>query len=1183
MTQNLIKWLSDNLISYEDLGIGRFQTDLGICFEVESSDKILDLNKAPTLILNDLARQLVLEERVEYLVFQFGSRFYYTSVDEIELKNLNQFRYIGEVNWGTPINKECRAHLMVHGKYELMCGLHDYKQWAKKAKFLGYTALGLCEKNTLAGAIQFTQACKENDLKPIIGIQTSIIHLNDVVEVKLYATSQKGWENIMYVNSQNKELTIDILIKHLQDVICIISPSGNVNEQFIYNISEFAHSTFYQLTTVTYQYQNKQKEVLENMKWFIRKYRGFTSVKCILQNDTYCLEKDQQHLKEVLIKQSNNKVFLTDNHYFKSYDGIVKDFYNLFEKEDIELFRELIFESKDSMKAIIDSVNFTVDSTELKLPTYQMIPEEEVMFTSNEDLFKTLIQSGLDKIDFSKYSKEVIFERISREGKLIKEGGFIDYFLILWDIIRFCAANSIEVGPGRGSAAGSLISYLLGITKLNPLDYDLLFERFLNESRIKSELPDIDIDFASDRRDEVLKYLRDRYGFDFVCQVGTYGTLKLKSSLKELNRYYKEISQEEINYLSKLFGDEQDSYFDIFKTISQTSNKRLIEFVRNNYSLLHDVESLIGSLKSNSIHACATIIVPRNPFQNDDDFFIEKPVYKQIPIRVHEDGTLVSEWEGEELAKAGYLKEDILSTKQMAKIGNMIQLVKKHYNEDIRTEEIPLDDSRVYDLFCQGYNQDVFHFGSSGLTSYLRHLQPRTIEDLIAAIALYRPGAMSSDSHMEFVKLKNGEKTPQYDFMMEEVTKNTYGLYIYQEQIMKAVQVLGGFTLTEADGVRKAMGKKIKEKMDSYGQQFKQNAVNKGCSPEEADNIWNKLQVFSSYGFNKSHAAAYSVIGYICNWFKVNYPMEFWITAFEYADEDHLPEYLSEISKISDIKVSPPDINRSTDHFQYDINERTLYWDLTKIKQVAEKAVQAILIERAENGQFYSIDDFFYRMENLDLEKHGFAVMPINKRVMEHLILAGTFDNLHALDESFSRFNLMYRYYKMRKEDIPRQFVVNSKSRHYWPIQQYMVCKLSTLDYKSLVYSCEEFISFTDRYFTGEEFNYANKPQEALVIGVLEEFLIRQTKKGQSYATLKLSHNTEIINIRIWPDELSSEDTRLRFKLDDQILTIESALPLYQNKIVIIRGNLQLPDEYKNYNELVVSSHLQGELIKFFD
>lgn len=1184
MTSSIQEWLSKNQMKFQDLGMGRFKVADRIYYEVQG-EKVLNLSGKPMLALDDYATaQSESEETIlTHFAFKFGGRYYQTEVDRISIKKLVPLRYVGEVVWQTPIEKGGRAHLGIHGKYELMSGLHDYDNWTEKGKFLGYDALGICEKGTLAGAIQFSQACKKQGIKPILGLSLDIKHLSHILEIKLFAVNQTGWENIMYVNASTELFTPEELHPYLKGVIVIIPSALGVDGAVMEGMNKVANKVFFQISTTTFEYENKDIERLDNIKWYLREYKqSGGEVTCLIDGDSYCLEKDQEHLRSILVKQSGKKRFLTKNHAFNGYDNIVRDYYKHFEKEDVELFRHTIFESGNSMSYIKEVVQFDINTKELHLPAYEMPDDYLDHYTNNEDLFKALISDNLSKIDFNKHPREEVYARIKTEGEVIKKGGFIDYFLILWDIVEFCKEKKIEVGPGRGSAAGALISYLLGITKINPLDYGLLFERFLNESRIESELPDIDLDFQSDRRDEVLSYMRDKYTFDHVCQVGTYGTLKLKSALKELNRYFKLLKPEEINYLAKLFSTEEDSFFDIFKVIANSSNRRLIAFVREHHSLLHDVESIIGALKNSSIHACATIIVPKKE--------LGKGVTKQIPIRVHDDGTLVSEWEGEELAKAGYLKEDILSTLQMSKISNMIRLVEEHTGNRIDTETIPLDDSAVYDLFCQGYNSDVFHFGSTGLTTYLKSVQPRCIEDLIAAIALYRPGAMASDSHMEFVKLKNGEKEPEYDFMMEEVTKDTYGLYIYQEQIMKAVQVLGGFTLTEADGVRKAMGKKIVEKMDSYGKQFKANAVKKGCSLEEAQKIWDKLEVFSSYGFNKSHAAAYSVIGYMCNWFKSNYPFEFWITTFEFAKEDDIPQYLSEVAKASNVRVSPPEINKSTNHFEYDIDLQTLYWDLSKIKHVGSQAVEAILIERKENGEFFSIDEFLYRMEMFDIESRDeFKVNPVNKRVVENLILAGAFDDLHKLQENFSRYNLMCRYYETRKEKVPAAFIANSQSKHYWPIQQYEVCKFSSLDYRSLVQASKEFEPYIKTYLNGEEFNLKTTNAEVMVIGLVESYDIRTTKKGDAYALIRLLHNSELINIRVWPSELNSEDVRLQFEYShrsqDTVVngTLENVIPLYVNKIAIVRGKLELPDQWKNFNELVLSTHLEGSLIKFFD
>ena len=1136
------------------------------------------------MILNPFAKKLKENKQVDHFIFEFGGWFYFTPIDEVILKDLYPLKFIGQsYQWKSPMPPESRVFLGVHGKYEIMCGLHDYDLWARKAKFLGYTALALCEKNTLAGAIQFMHACQKEKIQPILGASFSVKSEGGHYNIKLYATSQEGWENLMEINSTSHLGVKHVsLLENLTGLMALVEAGEHVNSYIVDSIKQYAEQAFYQYTTTQFRSKGDEDKKRLNMRWFLKEYKG--PVTGILSNDSYCIEKNQEHLQEILVSQSGGNV-ATSNHALNAYDQTVSEFQQYFNTEDGPLLKAVMAETISAFTCIKAECTFTIEEGKRFLPKYEMTEEEALKYADNEALFKALISKGIDEqIDLTVNPIEEVMARIKTEGALIKKGDVIDYFLILWDILSWCTREGIQYGPGRGSAAGSLIAYLLRITKICPLKYNLLFERFLDESRITTSLPDIDVDFASDRREEVLQYMRDRYGFDQVCQVGTYGSLKLKSALKELVRYHGALPPDQINYMTKTFSDDDSDFIDIFKTIGRTSDPKLINFVREFYPIINDVQSLLGSLKNMSIHACATIIAPKNG----------KNIKRQIPIRINPDGTLISEWEGGELEDAGYLKEDILSTDQIAKLGNVIDLIKKHYGKDVPMESIPMDDKNVYKMFCNGITQDVFQFGSTGLTTYLTSLQPKGIDDLIAANALYRPGTMISEAHMEYVKLKNGEIEPTYDYGLKSVTEDTYGLYVYQEQIMKAVQVLGGLSLAEANGVRKAMGKKIKEKMDEYGARFIKGAVEKGCPTMEASAIWEKLQVFSGYGFNRSHAAAYSVVGYQANWYKLHYPLEFWLTAFKFDKKgDKTSNFISEINKTTGIQIAPPNINTSTEEYTYDIDKKIIYWNLSSVKFVGDNAVKSIVMEREENGAFFSLKEFYDRMDKFDykgkIEKAKTKL--VNKRTIVQLIASGAFDDMYNVAGNLSkRYTIINTLFTdlLVKEKIPAKYTSNAASDPFWAVEQYNACKLTTVDYKTIVGDNEDFYGYMDDYMDGLEFNTCTKRQPVLVVGLIDSVIIKNTKKGKPFATIKLIHNTDIINIRIWSGELQNYKREDRFRYgyleeDDQFkeCDMKTMLEKFPGRMMIVRGNLETPDVYKNFNELVVNSRMSGPLVEF--
>ena len=487
-------------------------------------------------------------------------------------------------------------------------------------------------------------------------------------------------------------------------------------------------------------------------------------------------------------------------------------------------------------KQLISQFHFQIPQGGKYLPKYKMSDSEKLKFDNNNALFWNLINKGLLK-KISVNDREKYIERIGIEYDIIELGGFVDYFLILWDIIRWSNENGILSGIGRGSAGGSLIAYLLNITRLDPIKYDLLFERFLNKGRVEGgSLPDIDCDFAGNERECVKQYMEQKYGQAHVCSVGSYNTLQIKAAIKDLSRL-KNLDIPYVNLISNKL-EECNSVEDIFKKALTTP--LIYEFIQDNADIINDLMIIRGAPRSESIHPCATIILPDT-----------NTIYDWIPVKTvttgNKDTILVSSWEGSELESIGLLKEDILGIRQLDKFQFILNLIEKK----IDIYNIDFNEKRVYEYFCEGWTSDVFHFGAKGLTKYCKESQPHNIDDLIAAIALYRPGPIESDLHNEYVRRKNGDSPIEYLWGTKHITKDTYGILIYQEQIMQVCTDVGGFSLMESDDIRRAMGKKKPELLESYKNQFIENAINKGCHNDDAHHTWDTLEKFASYGFNK--------------------------------------------------------------------------------------------------------------------------------------------------------------------------------------------------------------------------------------------------------------------------------------------------------------------------------------------
>jgi len=1008
---------------------------------------------------------------VTHYAFSFGGQYYYTPVGEINDVKLAPLKGVGKRK--SDIGSDFFIPLGIHGKYELFNGTKDYSAWCDKALFLGHSALGVCEKNTLAGVVAHQLACVDKGLGFIIGETITISTgsaQSDQVDGKVYVLNKEGWANLLRIN---KHINIDnegfIYEKDLlglgAGLVFVYSPEASINDKY----SKAFDKVFFQIDPVEYDSDSKERDHLTGMRGYLDNH--LNKVDPIIINDAYYLDKDDYPIKKILNIQGNVKFqYSSKDQYYKNEDDNFKQLAKLFNQKDDRLF-EIYEKGLASTIWVKDNANFEIELGKLRLPNFDLkgLPTQYRKIETNEDLFWQLISEGANKKIPKERQNDEFWDRVDVEAGVILKGGFVDYFLILWDIIRWCDENHILTGVGRGSSGGSMISYLLGITKINPFDYGLLFERFLNESRIKSSLPDIDVDFEGRRRGEVKKYMEEKHGINSVCSVGTFTTLQLKAAVKELARH-KGIPFPKMNRITTILDVETGEWDDLF--LNAFRKREFKEFIQENIDMINMIPLCLGQPKSASVHACATLIVPK-----EDENKVPMTIYDWIPLRKTDDGMLVSEWEGPYLESAGFLKEDILGIKQLDKIRMIFDLVESTAGKRLSIDTIPLDDSGVYDLFCQGYNEDVFHFGSPGLIGYSQEVQPRNIDELIAMNALYRPGAMASQAHSDYVAFKFNRKTPEYDFGLESVVKDTYGLYIFQEQVMQACQVLAGFDLVEADGVRKAMGKKNAKLLESYKERFVESAIKRGCPDVEAEYIWGKLEKFSGYGFNKSHATAYSITGYSSQWLKHHYPAQFWVTAFQFAEKNDVYRYLSELHVMGNpVTIEPPDINNSEKGFVADFDKKIIFWSIAKIKQVGDVATAEILNDRDENGKFFTLEEFYVRVNK----------SKVNKRVIENLILAGCFDSLYKIKNAPGRKKILIEFYGLINQDLPERYNSDlAKEGYFWTLLQKEISQLGEIDYKKLIKESDKIRHFTEDYMNPIKIKSRANEGKAIVTGGL--------------------------------------------------------------------------------------------------
>ena len=625
----------------------------------------------------------------------------------------------------------------------------------------------------------------------------------------------------------------------------------------------------------------------------------------------------------------------------------------------------------------------------------------------------------------------------------------------------------------------------------------------------QDSMPDVDADFPVAFRDTVKEYISKRYGVNHVCSVGTYTRMKLKTCLKDFGKVMG-VPFAVMNKLTKDIDDQIEyTWGDLFNYAA--TSRELFRFVQDHPELVHMTKYALTQCKTSSIHPSAVIVVPQEDEDgNPIDLFGWMPMKKMGDV-------LVSEWEGKYIDKSGFLKEDILGLNQLDKFSSIIKLIAKNRREQIDVNTIPFNDEEVYRYFQRGWCEDVFQFGAMGLMNYCREAKPHSLDDLIAMTALFRPGPMDVKAHETFVDIKNGRKKPKFDPGMEDITRDTYSLYTYQEQIMKAM-VVGGLTPIESDECRTYIKKKnhtalaqFKEKfVNGYSNLIKSKGVAEKRAIEQASEVWEKMLAFASYGFNKSHAVAYTMMSYWSQWFKVNYPLEFWTTSLQYASKEaDIPYRLVEMKKTGvDIEVRPPDINFSGETFTCDPKTNRIFFSLGKVKGVGERALTLLKAMKDEHGEVFSFEDFITS-----------APKGINRTVVLRLIMAGAFDLVEDIRNPRQRLDIVKQYLERRGEPLSDEFTSpDAHTNAWWVFKQRELTGYGEVDYERMMNEYGLGKRMVRLYVTAAEFERKHEGDEVCIVGRVNNVFERQTKGGDSYGVLQVEVNGLIIQITLWPD-----------------------------------------------------------------
>jgi DNA polymerase-3 subunit alpha len=891
-----------------------------------------------------------------------------------------------------------------HTEFSLLDGAAKIDSLVSKACRCAMSHVAISDHGNLYGVPKFVMTAKKHGVKPVIGSEFYLAarsrfekkgadNENDTFHQILFVKNATGYKNIVKLSSLaftegyhfKPRIDFELLKQYSAGLIattcclaseinqCILKKGEAEAEKIFLRYLEVFGSDYYvELQRHGLRDQERCNSVL--LRW-AKKY----DVKIVASNDVHYVEEEDSEAHDLLLALQTGRE-LNDPHRFRFTDDTGKNlnrqFYFKTPEEMGQIFSDLPHALENTVE-VAEKCDFELKLTgDLIMPTYRVPPEFETM----DDYLAHLAWKGA-KRKYGEITAEVE-ERIRRELAIIKQMGFAGYFLIVQEFTNEARKRGVMVGPGRGSAAGSVVAYATGIIDIDPLQYNLLFERFLNPERISP--PDIDIDFDDEGRQQVIDFVIEKYGKECVTQIITYGTMGAKTAVKDVGRVLG-VPLHVVNEISKLIPERPGMTFD--KALSAEENP---EHWRPLHDVFHSPDPLIqkmmkfaktleGSARHTGIHAAGVIIAPTD-------------VSDIAPVAINNtrDRILTTQWDGPTAELAGLLKMDFLGLKNLSIIKTAVEMIEKNRGVKIDVDRIPIDDPKTYELYQRGETVATFQFESDGMRKYLKELKPTNIEDLIAMNALYRPGPM--DNIPSFIRRKHGlEKIEYLHPLLEPILRNTYGIMVYQEQIMECARALGGYTLGGADLLRRAMGKKKKDVMEKERAHFKAGAQANGIAPELADEIFSVMEKFAEYGFNKSHSAAYSVLAFRTAYLKAHYPAEYMAAVLSHNLDniEKISYYIEECRRMG-IKVLPPSVNESKYLFWADPVRGEIRFGLGAIKGVGEASAKAVSDERAAGGRYRSLFDLAARVP---AKLHG-------KRVLESLAYAGALDGLGEVDRS---------------------------------------------------------------------------------------------------------------------------------------------------------------------------------------
>jgi DNA polymerase-3 subunit alpha len=873
------------------------------------------------------------------------------------------------------------VHLHTHTEYSLLDGAARIKDLVRQAVEFGMPALAITDHGTMFGVIDFYKACRQAGIKPILGCEVYVaprtIHdrqsgIDDkLAHLVLLAENEPGYRNLLRLVSlaftdgfyYKPRVDRETLARYSDGLIAL---SGCLAGEIPAAILAGEHRRARQIA-------GEYREIFGDRFYLELQDHGLAgqaevnrelvvisremNIPLVATNDVHYVRREEAEIQDILlciqtgktVHDSGRLKFEGDQFYFKSGAEMAR----LFGEVPVALANTAVVAARCAVE---------LDFASVHLPEYRVPPGYDP-----DSYLRELCYRGLER----RYAQiqPAVRERLDYELRVIAQMGYSSYFLIVWDFIRFARERGILVGPGRGSAAGSLVAYVLGITNIDPLAYGLLFERFLNPERVS--LPDIDIDFCFERRGEVIDYIFEKYGRECVAQIGTFGTMAARAAVRDVGRVLG-MPYAEVDRVAKLIPPELGMTIEkALATPELGTVYRRDEDVRQ---LVDKARALEGMPRHASIHAAGVVIA-------------KEELTNYVPLYRTADGVVATQFAKEGIEELGLLKMDLLGLRTLTVIGDAIDLIRRHRGVKVDIDAIPLDDPATYELLGRGDTIGVFQLESSGMRGILRELRPEVFEDVIALVALYRPGPLGSGMVEDFIRRKHGRTEVQYLHpALKPILRDTYGVILYQEQVMRIASDLAGFSLGEADLLRRAMGKKKPDIIAGLRQQFLDGATARGVDPAVASQIFELMAYFAGYGFNKSHSAAYALIAYQTAYLKANYPVEF-MTALLTSVKDNAEKvgaYVEECRALG-LEVLPPDVNESRRDFTV-VDGQRIRFGLAGVRNVGANAVNAIIEARERDGPFRDLLDFCSRLD----------ARVLNKRALESLIRAGAFASLKS-------------------------------------------------------------------------------------------------------------------------------------------------------------------------------------------